>query len=88
MKEIIGDNNVKILGAKISCCNFEYVLQEMDKNIKNGAKGCIGITNSESIYYARKIFSHRQYIENNPPGYGRGQKPVVAVRNRFCTNRS
>jgi N-acetylglucosaminyldiphosphoundecaprenol N-acetyl-beta-D-mannosaminyltransferase len=36
----------------------------MESGIKNGERGYISITNSESVYHAMRISAHRQYINN------------------------
>ena len=56
--------SVKILGVPLSCCSFEEILESIHDGIKNRLRGYISITNTESVYYANKIPSHLEYIEN------------------------
>ena len=56
--------NVEVAGVPISCTSFEYVLKEMDKTIQTPSeKKYISITNTESMYHARRIQEHLDYIK-------------------------
>jgi N-acetylglucosaminyldiphosphoundecaprenol N-acetyl-beta-D-mannosaminyltransferase len=55
---------VRLLGVKFSCCSLEDVFIAMESGIKNGERGYISITNSESVYHAMRLSAHRQYINN------------------------
>ena len=54
----------KVSGIPVYCGDHLSVLEEMDRNIR-GARdpAWISITNTESMYHAKRIPSHRDYIE-------------------------
>ena len=56
---------VKLLGAKLSCCQFEDILAAMATGVDNGSQGYISITNSESVYHATQNTSHLRYINDS-----------------------
>ena len=55
---------VKLLDVKFTCCSLEDVFIGMERGIKNSERGYISITNSESVYHARRLPEHRQYVNN------------------------
>jgi len=60
-------NNVstkKIFDVSLSCCTFQDIMTAMQKKIDQKHKGYISITNTESVFHATRIDSHRHYINN------------------------
>lgn len=56
---------VRVSGVPITGCSEAEVLQAMEHNIHGERKPQhIVITNTESMYYARRIPEHRQFIED------------------------
>jgi len=64
MKKVSKYSSVKILDVPLTCCSFSDVLKDMYNTIKNQYSSCICITNTESIYYATRIPTHFDYINN------------------------
>ena len=59
------DERVFLLNSAFSCCCFEDILMVMADAIARKIHGqYISITNTESLYHAQKIPSHRNYINN------------------------
>lgn len=56
------NKTARILEIPFSCCDFENMLEVMHQNIKNDEKGYINITNTESLYYAKRIPEHAEHI--------------------------
>lgn len=55
----------RVCGIPVHCWPHEDVLAEMDRNIKESRDRLhICITNTESMYHARRIPEHRDYIEH------------------------
>jgi len=57
-------NTSTILDIPLSCCSFSHILNSMHLCIEDRSCGYISITNTESIYHARQIPSHADYIKN------------------------
>ena len=56
--------NVEVYGVSVSCTNWEYVLSVMERVIKaRNSHEYISITNTESMYHARHIPEHLEYIK-------------------------
>lgn len=54
----------KISGISVYCRNKLSVLEEMDRNIRGSrTPAWISITNTESMYHAKRISAHRDYIQ-------------------------
>ena len=53
---------VRIFDVPFSCCTFQDIMVAMQKKIDQRQKGNISITNTESVYHATRIDSHRKYI--------------------------
>ena len=54
-----------IFDIPFSCCSWDEILLEMEQTIKYKRDNrYISITNTESLYHALKIPSHREYIRN------------------------
>jgi N-acetylglucosaminyldiphosphoundecaprenol N-acetyl-beta-D-mannosaminyltransferase len=54
-----------IAGVKINCCSIDYALKAMDDNIRGERRRqYISITNTEAAYWARRIPSHMEYVNN------------------------
>ena len=60
----ISPSNAWVLGVPITKHPIETVLHEMGRRIETREQGSIGITNTESIYFATKLADHREYIRN------------------------
>jgi N-acetylglucosaminyldiphosphoundecaprenol N-acetyl-beta-D-mannosaminyltransferase len=55
---------IRVCGIPVSTCPANEVLEDMDRNIHAPRQPeLISITNSESIYYALRLESHRTYVE-------------------------
>ena len=52
----------KIFDVSLSCCTFQDIMAAMQRKIDHRQKGYISITNTESVYHATRIGSHRHYI--------------------------
>ena len=58
-------NSIKtatIFDVALSCCTFQDIMTAMQQKIEKKRKGYISITNTESIYHATRIDSHKRYI--------------------------
>jgi N-acetylglucosaminyldiphosphoundecaprenol N-acetyl-beta-D-mannosaminyltransferase len=65
MNTICSHDIERVYSIPVHCCPHEDVLEEMDQNIIGPrASLYISITNTESMYHARRIPAHREYIEN------------------------
>jgi N-acetylglucosaminyldiphosphoundecaprenol N-acetyl-beta-D-mannosaminyltransferase len=54
----------RVCDIPVDCCSHEQVLRELDRNIAGPrAPLYISITNTESMYHARRIPAHKEYIE-------------------------
>lgn len=70
-----------VFGVPVTCCSVDYVLREMDSNIRGRReRRCISITNTESMYHAKRIPSHLRYIENATFSFCDGIGGVIAAR--------
>jgi N-acetylglucosaminyldiphosphoundecaprenol N-acetyl-beta-D-mannosaminyltransferase len=59
----------------------DEVLMELDRNIKGPRKRCaIQFTNSESMYFARRMADHRRFVENVRFSLCDGMGVVIAAR--------
>ena len=59
------DVRARICGIPVTLCSEGEVLRAMDCNIRSERRPqYIVITNTESMYYARRYADHAQYIEN------------------------
>lgn len=57
--------HVEILGLPVTCARWSEILAQMDSVIRAADAGhYISVTNTESMYHALRIPSHRQYIRN------------------------
>lgn len=63
MNEAEQFETAEILGVPLVCCSIGNILDTMDRYIKNGISGYIGITNSESVYHAQSDPFHRNYLK-------------------------
>lgn len=78
-----GENNhiERVCGIPVHCWAHEDVLTEIDRNIKGERKPLyISITNTESMYHARRIPFHRNYIENARLSLCDGMGVVIGAR--------
>ena len=65
MGNVIFHDIERVCSVPVHCWPHEDVLEEMDRNIIGPrAPLYISITNTESMYHARRIPVHREYIEN------------------------
>lgn len=74
---------VRVCDIPVHSFAHEAVLAEMDRNIQ-GPRGrkYISITNTESMYHARRILEHRNYIENATFSLCDGMGVVIGGRFR------
>jgi N-acetylglucosaminyldiphosphoundecaprenol N-acetyl-beta-D-mannosaminyltransferase len=56
--------NANLLSVPFTRCTYDDILFVMNERIKSRTSGYISITNTESLYHASKIPSHRHYIQN------------------------
>ena len=70
-----------IFGVPVTCCSVDYALHEIDRNIQGRReRQYISITNTESMYYAKRISSHLRYIRNASFSFCDGIGVVIAAR--------
>ena len=55
---------VRVFNVSLSCISFHDIMMAMQDKIENRHKAYISITNTESVYHARKNEIHRRYINN------------------------
>lgn len=56
---------VCVHGVPVHCCSMDHVLHEIGCNIQGPrVKRYVCITNTESMYFAKRMPAHLQYIEN------------------------
>ena len=64
-KSKVANTNLNILNVPFTCSSLTSILEYMDDAIKNHRYGeYVSITNTESLYHAVQIVSHRQFIRN------------------------
>jgi N-acetylglucosaminyldiphosphoundecaprenol N-acetyl-beta-D-mannosaminyltransferase len=79
--EIATNHKIFVHGVPVHCCLVKDVLEEMEKNIRNSReKRYICITNTESMYFARRVPSHLYYIKNAYFSLCDGIGVVIAAR--------
>ena len=60
------DTHAEINGIRVACTTFEHVLSEMERKIvRHSTENYICITNTESMYHAKRIEEHLTYINNS-----------------------
>jgi N-acetylglucosaminyldiphosphoundecaprenol N-acetyl-beta-D-mannosaminyltransferase len=57
-------SKVLILGVSFTCAGFSNILETINDAIVKREKCYISITNTESLYHARRIASHCEYINH------------------------
>jgi N-acetylglucosaminyldiphosphoundecaprenol N-acetyl-beta-D-mannosaminyltransferase len=56
---------IRVHGVPVHCCSGEYALFEIGENIRGSRhKRYVSITNTESMYFAKRLHAHMNYIEN------------------------
>lgn len=55
---------IKLFEVPFCACGINKILAEIEKGIEAGITQYISITNTESLYHALRIPSHRDYINN------------------------
>jgi len=71
----------RICDIPVHSCPHEEILAEMDGNIQGPRKQMyISITNTESMYHARRIIDHYNYIENARFSLCDGMGVVIGAR--------
>jgi N-acetylglucosaminyldiphosphoundecaprenol N-acetyl-beta-D-mannosaminyltransferase len=72
---------ILVHGIPVHCCSVDYALNEIDQNIKGPrARRYISITNTESMYFAKRLRQHLQYIEGAHFSFCDGIGVVIAAR--------
>ena len=72
---------ILVHGVPVHCCSMEYALGEIDRNIDGARIKCyISITNTESMYFAKRMPEHLRYIENASFSFCDGIGVVIAGR--------
>ncbi len=72
---------IYVYGVPVHCCSTEYVLGEIDRNVQGPrVKHYISITNTESMYFAKRMPEHLHYIENAHFSFCDGIGVVLAGR--------
>ncbi len=70
-----------VFGVPVTCCSTDYALREIDRNIHGSRqKQYISITNTESMYHAKRIPSHLEYIKNARFSFCDGIGVVIAAK--------
>lgn len=68
-------------GVPVHCCFPEFALSEIERNIRGPRlKLYISITNTESMYFAKRVSDHLRYIENAHFSFCDGIGVVIAGR--------
>ncbi len=73
--------NKTVFGVPVTCCSIDYALHQIDANIRGLRKRAyICITNTESMYYAKRIPEHLEYIKNATFSFCDGIGIVIAAK--------
>jgi len=68
-------------GVPVHCCSPESALSEVERNIRGPRlRLCICITNTESMYFAKRVAGHLRYIERAHFSFCDGIGVVIAGR--------
>ena len=81
--ELNSEDCRKILvhGVPVHCCSREYMLAQFARNIQGSRiKRYVSITNTESMYFAKRMPEHLHYIENAYFSFCDGIGVVIAGR--------
>lgn len=74
-------HKILVHGVPVHCCSASYALSEIDHNIKGPRdRRYISITNTESMYFAKRLRQHLQYIEGAHFSFCDGMGVVIAAR--------
>jgi len=72
---------ILVYGIPVHCCSVGYALTEIDQNIQRPrVRRYISITNTESMYFAKRLRQHLQYIEGAHFSFCDGIGVVIAAR--------
>lgn len=72
---------IRVHGVPVHCCSTEYALGEIDRNIQGPRiRRYMCITNTESMYFAKRMPEHLHYIEGAHFSFCDGMGVVIAGR--------
>ena len=72
---------IRVYGVPVHCCLVDYAIASIGENIHGlRARRTIAITNTESMYFAKRIPEHMQYIEDAHLSFCDGIGVVIAGR--------
>lgn len=63
-ERLLGEQRIRVSGVPVTVCEESAVLSAMDENIREArSPQYIAITNTESMYFAKRMKDHAEFIE-------------------------